>query len=275
MMVQPHGGSCPLPPQFTALIQALQNPLGLCWLAWVGTAIFLARRGDRRLAIVAGCACLLLSVFGGTPLAAWVVERLERGVSGGVLPGRADAIVVLGGSYSASPSEPAGFKVSSAFDRVAAGLALMDRGITTNLVLGGGIDPAGRHGIHDSEALRPWLERRLPTTARIHVMESSRTTREEALHFAPLAAREGWGRVILVTSASHVPRAASVFRSHGIPVIPVACAFEGRARLQTTNLWTIVPNTGDLGLAGMWVHEVVGSLYYRLRGWSGELRRQP
>jgi hypothetical protein len=48
----------------------------------------------------------------------------------------------------------------------------------------------------------------------------------------------------------------------------MACAFEGHARLNSHNRWTLIPNTGDLRLAGMWFHEQVGSLYYRLRGWS-------
>jgi uncharacterized SAM-binding protein YcdF (DUF218 family) len=184
------------------------------------------------------------------------------------LPTRADAIVVLGGSYSASQAEPAGFKVNSAFDRITTGLALVDRGISTNLVLGGGIDPVAEPRIHDSEALRPWLERRIPANVRIRIIDSSATTREEAIHFAPMATREQWTRIVLVTSASHLPRATAAFQSEGIQVIPMACAFEGHARLNSHNRWTLIPNTGDLRLAGMWFHEQVGSLYYRLRGWS-------
>jgi hypothetical protein len=235
---------------------------------WVAITVVLLRRSDRRLARITGSACLFLTLFGGTPLPAWLLARLEHPTSMASLPTRADAIVVLGGSYSASTTEPAGFKASSAFDRITTGLALVDRRLSTNLVLGGGIDPVALPRIHDSEALRPWLERRVPTTVRIHVIESSTTTREEALHFAPMAAREHWAQVVLVTSASHLPRATAAFRSQGIQVIPMACAFEGHARLNSHNRWTLIPNTGDLRLAGMWFHEQVGSLYYRLRGWS-------
>ena len=235
---------------------------------WVAITVVLLRRSDRRLARITGSACLFLSLFGGTPLSGWLLARLEHPTSMASLPTRADAIVVLGGSYSASQAEPAGFKVNSAFDRITTGLALVDRGISTNLVLGGGIDPVAEPRIHDSEALRPWLERRIPANVRIRIIDSSATTREEAIHFAPMATREQWTRIVLVTSASHLPRATAAFRSEGIQVIPMACAFEGHARLNSHNRWTLIPNTGDLRLAGMWFHEQVGSLYYRLRGWS-------
>ena len=235
---------------------------------WVAITVVLLRRSNRRLARITGSACLFLSLFGGTPLSAWLLARLEHPTSMASLPTRADAIVVLGGSYSASQAEPAGFKVNSAFDRITTGLALVDRGISTNLVLGGGIDPVAEPRIHDSEALRPWLERRIPANVRIRIIDSSATTREEAIHFAPMATREQWTRIVLVTSASHLPRATAAFRSEGIQVIPMACAFEGHARLNSHNRWTLIPNTGDLRLAGMWFHEQVGSLYYRLRGWS-------
>jgi uncharacterized SAM-binding protein YcdF (DUF218 family) len=250
------------------LFQALQNPLGWCWLIWVIVTALLFRRSERKLSIVTGSACLFLTLFGGTPLSAWLLARLEHPTPMASLPTRADAIVVLGGSYTASQAEPAGFKASSAFDRITTGLALVDRGISTNLVLGGGIDPVAEPRIHDSEALRPWLERRIPANVRIRIIDSSATTLEEAIHFAPMATREQWTRIVLVTSASHLPRATAAFRSEGIQVIPMACAFEGHARLNSHNRWTLIPNTGDLRLAGMWFHEQVGSLYYRLRGWS-------
>ena len=250
------------------MFQALQNPLGWCWLLWVAVTVVLLRRSDRRLAVITGSACVFLSIVVGTPLSAWLLAGLEHPTLMASLPTRADAIVVLGGSYSASPTEPTGFKVNSVFDRITMGLALVDRCIATNLVLGGGIEPVAEPRIHDSEALRPWLERRVPTTVRIHVIDSSTTTREEALHFAPLAAREHWTQIVLVTSASHLPRATAAFRSQGVQVIPMACALEGHARLNSNNRWTLIPNTGDLRMAGMWFHEQVGSLCYRLRGWS-------
>ncbi len=250
--------------------RALENPLGWCWLIMGVLTVVLCRRPTRRCGAILACLCIVLTAFGGTPLSAWLLSTLERShtwTAAGRL-GRVDAIVVLGGSYSVSADEPAGFKVNSSFDRITTGLALVDLGLSTNLVLGGGIPVEGTSSMHDGEALRPWLGKRVHASTRVLVIESSTTTREEAVHFATMATGKGWHRIALVTSGSHLPRAVAVFEGQGIEVEPIGCAFEGLTRLSSVNRWTLVPNPGDLRLAGMWFHEMMGRLYYRLRGWS-------
>ncbi len=236
--------------------------------------VTIALRGKptRRWAGVLGGLCLILNLFGGTPLSAWLLARLERPYATPATANRVkvDAIVVLGGSHIASQVEPAGFKVNSSFDRVTTGLVLVDQGLSTNLVLGGGSGPIGSSRPHDGAVLQPWLKLRLDQSVRIHVLRSSLTTREEAVHLTELARETGWQRIALVTSGSHLPRAIPTFRAQGFVVEPVGCAFEGLTRLDTDNRWTVVPNTGDLRLAGMWIHEQIGRLYYRLRGWSSD-----
>ena len=250
--------------------QALQNPLGWCWIVVLLVTVALRGKPTRRSAGVLAGLCLILNFFGGTPASAWLLARLERPSVGSAtrIPRGVDAIVVLGGSHIASKVEPAGFKVNSAFDRVTTGLVLVDQGLSTNLVLGGGSGAGGVERLHDGEALQPWLKQRVGSGVRIHVLRSSLTTREEAVHLAELARAQGWQRIALVTSGSHLPRATAVFRGQGIEVEPVGCAFEGLARLDSPKRWSVIPNTGDLRLAGMWMHEQIGSLYYRLRGWT-------
>jgi uncharacterized SAM-binding protein YcdF (DUF218 family) len=51
----------------------------------------------------------------------------------------------------------------------------------------------------------------------------SRTTSEGGGAFAALAAREGWRRVLLVSSAYHLPRALARYRTPGIEVIGAVC----------------------------------------------------
>jgi len=38
--------------------------------------------------------------------------------------------------------------------------------------------------------------------------------------------RRGWRKVILVTSALHIPRSVAVFAAQGIAVVPVVCDFQ-------------------------------------------------
>lgn len=249
---------------------AFFNPLGISWLVMMTLAVWLFRKPDRRGALVLGSLCLMLLAFGGTPFSAWLVTTLETPRSLDELRSlpKQDAVVVLGGSYWSSPAEPSGFKVNASFDRITTGLNLIDRQVAPHLVLGGGIRIGDPDQIHDSEALKPWLRRRMPLDVQVHVLPSSQTTRDEAVHFAEVASRLGWHRIALVTSASHLGRAAAVFRAQGVIVEPVGCAFEGFSRLRNGPLWTIIPNNLDLRLAGIWLHEVIGQTYYRLRGWE-------
>lgn len=53
--------------------------------------------------------------------------------------------------------------------------------------------------------------------------QASRTTSEGGAAFAALAAREGWRRVLLVSSAYHLPRALARYRTPGIEVIAAVC----------------------------------------------------
>lgn len=255
------------------MFQAMQNPLGWCWLVLVVCSVAGLRDPARRWRSGLGITlvCVILSAFGGTPLSAWLLAGLERPFVS-ELPlrtKRVDAVVVLGGIAAGSTMEPTGFEATSGFDRVTAGLELVDRGWSTNLVLGGGVDGVGGRAVHAGEALRPWLERRVKAGARVWVLPVSRTTRDEAVHCAAMSAREGWRRIALVTSAWHLPRATSAFRAEGMDVEPVGCDFEGLPRLEARHRWTVIPGTGDLRLAGMWIHEVAGRVWYRVRGWGG------
>jgi|688.fasta_scaffold374267_2 uncharacterized SAM-binding protein YcdF (DUF218 family) len=53
--------------------------------------------------------------------------------------------------------------------------------------------------------------------------QASRTTSEGGAAFAAIAAREGWRRVLLVSSAYHLPRALARYRTPGVEVIGAVC----------------------------------------------------
>ena len=246
----------------------MQNPLGWCWLILAMLALWQWRHGARRQAGVLGGLCLLLTLTGGTPLPALLLRTLERPYTVHPPLTPVDAIVILGGGYAASSTEASGFKVNSAFDRITAGMTALDRGFSTNLVLGGGAEWTAQPGRPGSDALQPWLARHVPPQTRIHSLNGSRTTREEAVDCAALAHTNGWSRILLVTSGSHMPRASATFRAQGLTVIPAGSAFEGHARLAAPKRWSLIPTPSDLRLFELWFHEIMGRLYYRMRGWT-------
>jgi uncharacterized SAM-binding protein YcdF (DUF218 family) len=97
--------------------------------------------------------------------------------------------------------------------------------------------------------------------ARITLIDTARDTEDESHAFARLTAGE---RTALVTSAWHMPRAAVLFRSAGVAIVP--CPTDFVARTDTPLSW------GDLGWdseslerSTIAVHEYLGLLWLRLR----------
>jgi uncharacterized SAM-binding protein YcdF (DUF218 family) len=92
----------------------------------------------------------------------------------------------------------------------------------------------------------------------------SRTTRENAVETARLARDKGFQRVLLVTSALHMRRAAGAFRAVGLEVVPAPTDF---SVLGTGRLPNLLPDAGSLEATTATLHEWIGLSYYAARGW--------
>ena len=74
--------------------------------------------------------------------------------------------------------------------------------------------------------------------------------------------------IVLVTSASHMRRAEAVFSKTGLEVIPVGSDFKGISSSQSDyRIYDIIPGTEGFACLGNYLHEQIGWLYYKLRGW--------
>jgi uncharacterized SAM-binding protein YcdF (DUF218 family) len=91
----------------------------------------------------------------------------------------------------------------------------------------------------------------------------SRDTYGEAVAIAGLLRSFRAEHVVLVTSATHMRRAAGTFRAQGVNVIP-AIAREPGIRLPRM-LW-VVPTEAGLWETSVAAHEIVGLAYYAARG---------
>ena len=103
--------------------------------------------------------------------------------------------------------------------------------------------------------------------AAIEVEEASINTRENALFSYRLLSARGIRKIVLVTSAMHMPRAAGAFRKAGFEVIPAPADFRtGWGAPNPVFLW--LPNAGSLEHSQTALHEWLGLWTYRLRGWA-------
>jgi uncharacterized SAM-binding protein YcdF (DUF218 family) len=71
--------------------------------------------------------------------------------------------------------------------------------------------------------------------------------------------------IILLTSALHLPRAAAIARHMGLVVLPYPCDYHAERRLHW-RMW--LPSNDAYGAFEEVLHEWVGLIWYRMRGWA-------
>lgn len=167
----------------------------------------------------------------------------------------ADAIVVLGGGDPLRLLDAQGRAVDLEVTRPGFGLALFRDGRAPIVLLSGG-------GSGEAMEMAGHLKQLGVPASALRVESQSLTTHENALYSAAILKREGRHRILLVTSAWAMPRAAASFRRQGIDVIP-APSFDASHTPPTWPRWRL-----SLWQSGRFLHEYVGLLFYKLRGWA-------
>ena len=254
------------------LVKQLLQPIAIVWLILIVMCVWQIYRHQYRWASINGLMVCGLFLFGCTPLSGHLLSTLEKPYvreNLDVLP-EADVVVVLGGMVSGSSIEPTGFDVGRAADRILTGLELIRLGKARHLIVGGGSFGTRAHRESEYSVLKPWIERWELIDVPISHLGMLQSTREEADKVASMMVDEKWEIVILVTSAWHMRRAMAVFLTAGVKVIPVGCDFMGNSQNPATSFgerYTLVPQSGRLDNLRIYLHERVGWLYYRSRGW--------
>jgi uncharacterized SAM-binding protein YcdF (DUF218 family) len=252
------------------LVLQFIEPIGLLWLGLIFLTVLLRRRRQMIPYFISVLLTLLVTVFGGTDLSQWLVLRLERpwaGVKLIELP-VCDAVVVLGGGAEPSTHDVGGVRLTKAGDRILTGLELMRWGRAPAMIIGG-----GKTRVNDVEKVESDLIRtrigdwRPPQTWEIVSLGAASDTHDEALRLVPLAKQRGWKRILLVTSACHMNRAASVYRAAGFEVVPAPCSFFVAGNAEQPSFGIGIPGWGGFGLFSIWIHEIAGWEMYRRRGW--------
>jgi uncharacterized SAM-binding protein YcdF (DUF218 family) len=172
------------------------------------------------------------------------------------LPRTADAIMVL----SAGVSDE-GMVSPQSVDRLMTGLEYLNRGVAPALIISreaylmNGRLVSSRHDQGRIISLVPGA------LSKTFVAGVAHSTREEALRAAVLFRRNGWKRIVLVTSPLHTRRACATFERLGMVV---TCAASDTRDFAVREM----ADPGDrLRAFQLWLYETAGSLDYRLHGW--------
>lgn len=250
------------------LLSPLVHPVGFGWfLLLVATGICLRRRqrlGAATCAAAAALIWILCQPWLTTPL----IGHLERPWLNATLDQApdADAVIVLGGGWRASRPDFVSLDLTGCADRLIAGFELCRRGKVRALVVGGDPPQPPPGMAPSSERIRAWFHEWKLSPAEFHTLGPVRTTRDEAQRARELVERQGWKRVLLVTSALHMRRSVAVFEKAGVPVHPVACDFQVLRFHESSADWKAFPDEESLMTFGLWWHEVLGWVAYRLLG---------
>lgn len=235
-------------------------------LAWLGAGFW--RRLGRGLLAAGILFALAVALL---PLDRWVLAPLEsRFPPPAALPARIEGAVVLGGGISVGASARSGrAELNKAGDRILAMIALAVRYPEARILYASGVraEPSG-----PSEAA---LAARLAEAAglppgRILLEQASRNTRENAVSAFALADPQPGERWLLVTSASHMPRAVASFRAAGWAIEAWPVDFEAAERPFAGTAFAHRLRRLNVGLK-----EWLGLAGYRLLGWTDTLFPAP
>jgi uncharacterized SAM-binding protein YcdF (DUF218 family) len=214
---------------------------------------------------------MLIFLIGSTPLVDAMVARAERpqARTDSDRLAEADVVVALGGGYYLSENDMFGFALAAGGSRVLTALELVRRGKAQALVLGGSGPLPGKPGVAASSLVQGWVLASGMTTVAVTNLGLCANTHDEALRFKELSAQRGWRKVILVTSALHIPRSVAVFAAQGIAVVPVACDFQAYGVPSMRGDFSPFPRQIRFHQLALYLHEKFGWLAYRWRGWVG------
>jgi len=210
--------------------------------------------------------CSLVLVVCSSPLSTWLYSQHERTYQPVSVTDSpvADAIVMLGGGVGIPlpprvESQLGGNRTLHAFRLYKARKAPL-------IIISGG-NKFPQTGVkseshYTAEILESWG---VPGNAMI-LETNSRNTHENAVQVQRMLEARGIDRILLVTSAFHMPRAIKTFQHVGLDAIPSPSGYSVAAYSRPAFLdWW--PRLGNFSKSQAVVKENLGILVYRFRGW--------
>ena len=174
----------------------------------------------------------------------------------------ADAIVVLSGMVrTINGKNGLSYEWGEASDRIFAGIELIKKNKAPIMVLTGGKLPWSA-GKPEGEYLRDVAIKYGVPNKNILLTENVENTDQEAKAVAKLLNKAS-PKIILVTSAFHMPRAQKVFEAAGIKIEPFAVDFLSGAGKYT--IMNFIPSAVALNQTSFFIREHIGRFYYNLK----------
>ena len=175
---------------------------------------------------------------------------------------KADAIVVLSGMVRAiQTNDSLSYEFNESVDRIFAGIDLFKENKAPSLILTRGKVPWSI-GIPEGEYLRDVAIKFGVPRKKILLTENVQNTDQEAKSVKKILTIDA-PKVVLVTSAFHMPRAQKVFEEAGIHVVPFPVDFRNASSKLT--FMHFMPSAKSIWETSFFVKEMIGRTYYNLK----------
>lgn len=248
-------------------------PTGLITLLVILTLVFWKKRRLSLSFLITAFVVLLIA--GNKYVAASLARTLEWQYSPLPAGTTADVIVVLGGGTEPEVAPRRMVEVNSAGDRVLYAVKLYQDGAAPMLLLSGGdIDFLYDSPSTPADDMAALMEMVGISREKMLIQNASLNTEQDAEFSCAKIKENGYEKVILVTSAFHMPRSVALFEARGCPVIPAPVDYS-----VTADNWAalthptpeefvidLLPSYTHLSSVTKSLKEYLGMIFYHLSG---------
>jgi uncharacterized SAM-binding protein YcdF (DUF218 family) len=257
------------------LLWLFATPSNVILVLLVAGALLLRTRVARLGKRLVGLGAVLFVVFGLSPVPNWLLLPIEQRFPAWQDDGRPlAAIVVLGGAIDTGISAARGqLELNDSAERMVAMADLARRFPTVPVIFTGGAGSPVDGDVTESEVVEAHLSEFGLAKGRIMFERRSRNTVENARFTREMLDLKAGDRVLLVTSAFHMPRSMGLFRRAGFDVVAYPVDFRTR---RNDDAWRPFLAASDgLTRTDLAVREWIGLAAARLLGHSGDLFPAP
>ncbi len=247
---------------FKKIVTPLFYPLTLCLILMAaGLLLLWFTRRQRAGRILVTVGVVMLAVFSSGTVSDRILGPMERSFPPfTAVQERVKWIVVLGGGHTSDPALPVTSQISpESLQRLTEAIRIYRSLPGSKLILSGGavFDPAS-----EAEIFRQTARAIGIPPQDLVLSDRARDTEEEARFIREMV---GGDPLVLVTSASHMPRAVALFRKRGMNPIPAPAAHLVKRR-QGPVPEDFYPSTMALLKAQLAIREYLGMTWLKLSG---------
>ena len=259
------------------LLPLLLYPVGLVSVVLLFSLI-LWWKYPRWLPIPLIIAFLILFLAGNSWVSNSLVKSLEwQYISAPSNISNAEAIVILGGGVKSKIAPRPMIDVAEQGDRVIYGAKLYKMGKAPIIIATGGRIPwrNGQKNLSEADDMEELLLLfGIPDSAIIKEGKSFNTY-DNAVNTKKILDQLNLKRIILVTSAIHMPRSVKIFTKQHLEIIPAPTDFlvtEQQVNYESNNSWQnslikLFPNSDAINQTTLAIKEYIGFVIYKWKGW--------